>query len=59
MIKSNCLFQRNLKKTPQTSPLNDAIKWNELIADEDLELVECDMLKVDIPAFVSGDMLKM
>lgn len=58
-IKSNCLFQRNLKMVPQTSALNDIIKWNELVADEDLELVECDVLKIVIPAFVSSDMLKM
>jgi len=44
---------------PQTSALNDIIKWNELVADEDLELVECYVLKIVIPAFVSSDMLKM
>jgi hypothetical protein len=26
---------------PQTAALNDAMKWNKLVANEDLELVEC------------------
>ena len=44
---------------PQTAVLNDAIKWNELVADEYLKLVECDVLKFAVPAFASSDMLKM
>jgi len=44
---------------PQTSALNDAINRSELLTDVDLELVECDVLKIDIPAFVSSDMLKI
>jgi hypothetical protein len=44
---------------PQSAALNDAMKWNELVANEDLELVECGVLKITIPAFVSSDMLKM
>jgi len=44
---------------PQTAVQNDAIKWNELVADEDLELVECDVPNIAIPAFASSDMLKM
>jgi hypothetical protein len=42
-----------------TAAPNDVRKGNELVAEEDLDLVECDVLKIAIPAFVSSDMLKM
>jgi len=33
---------------PQSAALNDAMKRNELVAKENLELVECGLLKITI-----------